>query len=55
MIDKVKEVLIVVRLQSGDLCLYSAIDEQMRQLGEANIPFEADPLVLVLCRCGGEN
>ncbi len=43
MIDKVKEGLIVVRLQSGDLCLYSAIHEQMRQLGEANIPFELIP------------
>ena len=43
MIDKVKEGAIVVRLQSGDLCLYSAIQEQMKLLGEANIPFELIP------------
>jgi precorrin-4/cobalt-precorrin-4 C11-methyltransferase len=43
MIEKVKEGLIVVRLQSGDLCLYSAIHEQIRQLARANIPFELIP------------
>jgi precorrin-4/cobalt-precorrin-4 C11-methyltransferase len=43
MIDKVKEGAIVVRLQSGDLCLYSAIQEQMKLLAEANIPFELIP------------
>ncbi len=43
MINKVKDNLAVVRLQSGDLCLYSAIHEQMRQLREANIPFELIP------------
>lgn len=43
MIEKVQQGLTVVRLQSGDLCLYSAIHEQMRQLAEANIPFELIP------------
>ncbi|WP_017294578.1 precorrin-4 C(11)-methyltransferase [Geminocystis herdmanii] len=43
MIEKVKEGLMVVRLQSGDLCLYSAIHEQMMELAEANIPFELIP------------
>ncbi|BAQ62062.1 cobalt-precorrin-4 C11-methyltransferase [Geminocystis sp. NIES-3708] len=43
MIEKAREGLIVVRLQSGDLSLYSAIDEQMRQLAEANISFELIP------------
>ncbi|BAQ66420.1 cobalt-precorrin-4 C11-methyltransferase [Geminocystis sp. NIES-3709] len=43
MIQKVKEGLMVVRLQSGDLCLYSAIYEQMRALAEANISFELVP------------
>lgn len=43
MIEKVKQGLMVVRLQSGDLCLYSAIHEQMMALAEANIPFELIP------------
>ena len=43
MINKVKEGLIVVRLQSGDLCLYSAIQEQMKLLADADIPFELIP------------
>lgn len=43
MIEKSREGLTVVRLQSGDLCLYSAIHEQMRLLAEANIPFELIP------------
>jgi precorrin-4/cobalt-precorrin-4 C11-methyltransferase len=43
MINKVKEGLIVVRLQSGDLCLYSAIQEQMNLLADADIPFELIP------------
>ncbi len=43
MINKVREGLIVVRLQSGDLCLYSAIQEQMKLLSEAEIPFELIP------------
>ncbi|MBD2361717.1 precorrin-4 C(11)-methyltransferase [Anabaena minutissima FACHB-250] len=33
----------VVRLQSGDPSLYSAIHEQMQLLAEANIPFEIIP------------
>ncbi|WP_330202432.1 precorrin-4 C(11)-methyltransferase [Cyanobacterium sp. Dongsha4] len=43
MIEKEKQGLTVVRLQSGDLCLYSAIHEQMRLLAEADIPFELIP------------
>ncbi len=43
MIEQVKAGKIVVRLQSGDLCLYSAIQEQMQLLGEADIPFELIP------------
>lgn len=43
MIERVRNGLTVVRLQSGDLCLYSAIHEQMRQLREADIPFELIP------------
>ena len=40
---KVEQGSIVVRLQSGDLCLYSAIQEQMQLLAEADIPFELIP------------
>lgn len=43
MITYVQENLTVVRLHSGDLCLYSAIHEQMHRLTEANIPFELIP------------
>jgi precorrin-4/cobalt-precorrin-4 C11-methyltransferase len=43
MIDKVNQGAIVVRLQSGDLCLYSAIHEQIKLLKDANIPFELIP------------
>ncbi len=43
MIDKVKDNGIVVRLHSGDLCLYSAIHEQMQRLASLNIPFESVP------------
>lgn len=43
MIDKSRAGLTVVRLQSGDLCLYSAIHEQMRLLAEAGIAFELIP------------
>lgn len=43
MIEKVRNNLSVVRLQSGCLTLYSAIHEQMQQLAEANIPFELIP------------
>ncbi|WP_422661986.1 precorrin-4 C(11)-methyltransferase [Pannus brasiliensis] len=43
MIDRVRNGLSVVRLQSGDLTLYSAIQEQMQALVEADIPFELVP------------
>lgn len=43
MIQKVRENQSVVRLQSGDLTLYSAIHEQMQALAEANIPVELVP------------
>lgn len=43
MITKVKQNLTVARLHSGDLCLYSAIHEQMQRLAEADIPFELIP------------
>jgi precorrin-4/cobalt-precorrin-4 C11-methyltransferase len=33
----------LVRLHSGDPCLYSAIHEQMQLLAQANIPFEVVP------------
>jgi precorrin-4/cobalt-precorrin-4 C11-methyltransferase len=43
MIDRVRKGLSVVRLQSGDLTLYSAIQEQIHALVEADIPFELIP------------
>lgn len=43
MIESVKNNLIVVRLHSGDLTLYSAIYEQIQRLKEAQIPFELIP------------
>lgn len=43
MINKVEANLSVVRLHSGDLCLYSAIAEQISQLAEVGIPFELIP------------
>ena len=43
MIEGVKANLAVIRLHSGDLCLYSAIHEQMQRLAEAEIPFELIP------------
>lgn len=43
MIDRVRAGLAVVRLQSGDPSLYSAIYEQMQRLREADIPFEVVP------------
>lgn len=43
MIDGVNNNQIVVRLHSGDLCLYSAIHEQMQRLASANIAFELIP------------
>lgn len=43
MVDRVRSGQSVVRLQSGDPSLYSAIHEQMRQLSEAAVPFEVVP------------
>ncbi|MEO1402533.1 MAG: precorrin-4 C(11)-methyltransferase [Cyanobacteria bacterium J06635_1] len=43
MIERVRSQKSVVRLQSGDPSLYSAIHEQMRALAEAEIPFEVVP------------
>jgi precorrin-4/cobalt-precorrin-4 C11-methyltransferase len=43
MIERVRSHKSVVRLQSGDPSLYSAIHEQMQALSEANIPFEVIP------------
>ena len=43
MIDRVRRGLAVVRLQSGDLSLYSAIQEQIELLTAADIPFQLIP------------
>ncbi|GEA28376.1 cobalt-precorrin-4 C(11)-methyltransferase [Microcystis aeruginosa NIES-4325] len=43
MIDRVRQGLAVVRLQSGDLSLYSAIQEQIHLLTAADIPFQLIP------------
>jgi precorrin-4/cobalt-precorrin-4 C11-methyltransferase len=43
MIERVREKKSVVRLQSGDPSLYSAIHEQMYLLAEAEVPFEVIP------------
>ncbi len=43
LIDRVRSHKSVVRLHSGDPCLYSAIQEQMQALFEADIPFEVIP------------
>jgi precorrin-4/cobalt-precorrin-4 C11-methyltransferase len=43
MIEKVRSRLSVIRLHSGDPCLYGAIHEQMQALAEAEIPFEVIP------------
>ncbi|WP_346016741.1 precorrin-4 C(11)-methyltransferase [Chroococcidiopsis sp. CCMEE 29] len=43
MVEKVRSQQSVVRLQSGDPSLYSAIHEQMQALAAANIPFEVIP------------
>jgi precorrin-4/cobalt-precorrin-4 C11-methyltransferase len=42
-IARVRSNLSVARLHSGDLSLYSAIDEQIQALIEADIPFELIP------------
>lgn len=43
MIEKVRSHLSVVRLHSGDPCLYGAVHEQMQALATADIPFEVIP------------
>lgn len=43
MIDRVRSHKTVVRLHSGDPCLYGAVHEQMQALANANIPFEVVP------------
>ena len=43
MIDRVQAGQAVVRLHSGDPCLYGAIHEQMQALMQAAIPFELVP------------
>jgi precorrin-4/cobalt-precorrin-4 C11-methyltransferase len=43
MIERVRSHLSVVRLHSGDPCLYSAVHEQMQALAAADIPFEIIP------------
>jgi precorrin-4/cobalt-precorrin-4 C11-methyltransferase len=43
MIERVRSHKSVVRLQSGDPSLYSAIHEQMQALAEANVEFEIIP------------
>ncbi|TFI54267.1 precorrin-4 C(11)-methyltransferase [Mastigocladus laminosus UU774] len=43
MIERVRSHQSVVRLHSGDPSLYSAIQEQMQLLAEAEIPFEVIP------------
>lgn len=43
MVERVRSHKAVVRLQSGDPSLYSAIHEQMQALAEAAVPFEVIP------------
>ncbi|MBW4539443.1 MAG: precorrin-4 C(11)-methyltransferase [Myxacorys chilensis ATA2-1-KO14] len=43
MIDRVRLGKSVVRLHSGDPCLYGAVQEQMQALLEADLPFEVIP------------
>lgn len=43
MIERVRAGKSVVRLQSGDPSLYSAIHEQIQMLAEAEVPFEVVP------------
>ncbi len=43
MIERVRAGRSVVRLHSGDPCLYGAVQEQMQALVEADIPFEVVP------------
>jgi len=43
MLDRVRSHKSVVRLHSGDPCLYGAVHEQMQALAKAEIPFEVIP------------
>jgi precorrin-4/cobalt-precorrin-4 C11-methyltransferase len=43
LIDRVRSQRSVVRLHSGDPCLYGAVHEQMQALAAAEIPFEVIP------------
>lgn len=43
MMDRVRSQQSVVRLHSGDPCLYGAVHEQINALAEADIPFEIIP------------
>lgn len=43
MIDRVRSDKSVIRLHSGDPCLYGAVHEQMQALAAAEIPFEVIP------------
>lgn len=43
MIDRVRSNKSVIRLHSGDPCLYGAVHEQMQALAAAEIPFEVIP------------
>jgi precorrin-4/cobalt-precorrin-4 C11-methyltransferase len=43
MIERVRSQHSVIRLHSGDPCLYGAVHEQMQALAEAEIPFEVIP------------
>ncbi|NEQ24469.1 MAG: precorrin-4 C(11)-methyltransferase [Microcoleus sp. SIO2G3] len=43
MVDRVRSGKSVIRLHSGDPCLYGAVHEQMQHLAAAEIPFEVIP------------
>jgi len=43
MVDRVRAGKSVIRLHSGDPCLYGAVHEQMQELAAADIPFEVIP------------
>lgn len=43
MVERVRSNLSVVRLHSGDPCLYGAVGEQMQALAEAGVAFEVVP------------
>ena len=43
MMDRVRSQQSVVRLHSGDPCLYGAVHEQMNALAKAEVPFEVIP------------